>query len=213
MRTPIGIIAAVTTALTLILAPGTASADPWGTVRDRNGVPIHPDGEYHWWCMWTDGAWGIPQNMQDNADAATRDALGNRTQATVRRDSECDLVADDGRTDTVFEEIYLEEGVLGETWCHERWPQSHQWAGYCDRVAAVLNQQVIDENANNDESQYTKTACHELGHSVGLSHYPDDPPGNGHDCMRSGIWDNGDIAYRTYNGHHVGHLNDWFDEQ
>src|SRR5437868_10552247 len=105
------VIASIGLVLTTLAAPTTASADPWPT-SDRNGVQLHPDSWYHWYCMWSSGDWAIPANMQDNAEAVTVDALGARTEATVRRDATCDTVADDGRTDAVFEEHDLDQNVL-----------------------------------------------------------------------------------------------------
>ncbi|MFC6884564.1 MULTISPECIES: hypothetical protein [Actinomadura] len=146
--------------------------------------------------------------MADNAEAVTKDALGARTQATVKKDPTCDFVADDGRTDVVFEEHGLDPNVLGETWCHDVWA-----SGECDRADVVLSQTTINQVASNDENEYTHTACHELGHTAGLSHYSKgSPPGGTDDCMISGVYDNGAVTWRTYNPHHVGHINAWFDE-
>lgn len=59
------------------------------------------------------------------------------------------------------------------------------------------------------------TACHELGHTVTLSHYatgqPMPPLLNRHDCMRNKRNDNGSWNSHGYEGHYINsHVNVWF---
>ena len=60
------------------------------------------------------------------------------------------------------------------------------------------------------DSNFRKTACHENGHSMGLTHYKvaafPDPPAGQHDCMISGPVNN-DGTWRVYSGHHKDHIN------
>lgn len=60
------------------------------------------------------------------------------------------------------------------------------------------------------DSNFRKTACHENGHSMGLTHYKvaafPDPPFGQHDCMISGSVNN-DGTWRVYAGHHKDHIN------
>lgn len=56
-----------------------------------------------------------------------------------------------------------------------------------------------------------KTICHEIGHTVGLTHYKvaayPGPPEGQEDCMRSGDLPNGDPIWRTYSVHHKNEIN------
>lgn len=64
----------------------------------------------------------------------------------------------------------------------------------CERSRVRLNPDYLTNTANRQ-----KTACHEVGHSGGLSH-----SATSSDCMRNGAITSG---YQTYNSHHVAHLN------
>lgn len=78
---------------------------------------------------------------------------------------------------------------------------------------------TLHVNAINDTArpvdQRTKTSCHELGHTVGVSHYAgSNLPGSdsAHSCMRSGEVK---LSWRdriTYYGNHhrYQHINPWF---
>ncbi|RAY15579.1 hypothetical protein DPM19_07230 [Actinomadura craniellae] len=185
-------------------------ADPWPGGIDPNGILVHPDSGDHWYCVNTSGEYGMPAHIANNARAVTDDALGARTQAVTRYESTCDLTTGDGdgRSDTVWVEAFWEYGVLGVAYCN-----GMNSNGTCDRIDALLSETEINYFASNDENEYTHTACHELGHTVGLRHYDGAPPsdiGGVNDCMNSGVHDSGNILWRTYNSHHVGHINAWF---
>jgi len=202
------IVAAVAASMGIALAqPAVADTFP---ISDHNGQVMRHDGGDEWFCMYGSGDWAIPAIMQDNARAAAN-YLGNNTDA-VTREHACDVsTADgDGMTDAVFEEIgTLGEGVAGQVWCN-----TATASGKCDRADVVLNKPEIDQYASNNENEYSHTACHELGHSVGLSHYPDitAPADNGgrNDCMRSGLHDTGHWHWTSYNDHHLAHINSVF---
>lgn len=55
-----------------------------------------------------------------------------------------------------------------------------------------------------DGIDWTKTLCHEIGHSVGLDHGEGGDHGSPVDCMRSGSVSTWTV---TYNDHHVWHAN------
>lgn len=58
-----------------------------------------------------------------------------------------------------------------------------------------------------------KTICHELGHSMGLTHYKDgnndfpNAPDGQSDCMISGVVPNGEGYWTIYSNHHKAHIN------
>jgi hypothetical protein len=87
-------------------------------------------------------------------------------------------------------------------------------ADLCQRGTIELSQQVFgpEFEANygvNGLAQFQKTACHEIGHAVGLAHEPNDmapfDPADYDDCMQSGALRKD--PQRTYNAHHVEHIN------
>jgi hypothetical protein len=89
----------------------------------------------------------------------------------------------------------LPSGVRGSTGC------------------AVLNGSVCDRNnvtidiaelniGTNDEDDQTKTTCHELGHTVGLTH-----GGASEDCMISGERPSTASQWEHYGSHHTYHIN------
>ena len=65
----------------------------------------------------------------------------------------------------------------------------------CGKARVYMNPDNLVDQHNKE-----KTACHEVGHSGGLSHADD-----AGDCMITGFVSQG---HRTYTDHHVAHLND-----
>ncbi len=87
--------------------------------------------------------------------------------------------------------------------------------GYCGRYRITLNKAVIDASAY-PASQRRKTACHELGHTVGVQHYYGNAyPGSDttHSCLRtSGVPAPNKSWHTRYGVHHrVVHINPWFN--
>lgn len=82
-----------------------------------------------------------------------------------------------------------------------------------DRYVAILDMGAIN-NAARPNEQRRKTACHELGHTVGVRHYWNgDLPGNDrrHSCLRSGEVRASWTGLRRYGHHHrTQHINPWF---
>jgi predicted Zn-dependent protease len=113
------------------------------------------------------------------------------------------------------------EEVIGETQC------TAVLANVCDRFRSTVNGPFIREHYPDSmdnfqlyrDRQMRKTACHELGHTLGLFHYTtdDDRYNNGStalytdSCQRSG-WTGltGDAWTRTYEEHHINHIDGWF---
>lgn len=88
----------------------------------------------------------------------------------------------------------------------------------CDIRNVQINWAEIQEDATNDNFQARKTLCHEVGHTLGASHYAGttnspDPDGFGwflNSCMISGIHDSGALWTRSYGAHHLSHINNRF---
>lgn len=78
-------------------------------------------------------------------------------------------------------------------WCHYN-GQGASAGNVCRRALVRLSPREL-----NDSNNYLKTACHEVGHAVGLSH---NPPYDT-DCMISG-WVG--RRYTTYSAHHRSHI-------
>lgn len=167
-----------------------ALADPWGSQTETTGA--HPDGGNHTWCTVslssTDITW---------LSEVSNSSLGNQTDAFVVRELSCDL--DSGtETDVVWRADNLEGSVRGKTFCED------YDNGFCDQSYAYIDFNAISDAGGPYEANVKKTMCHELGHSVGLSH------GTTYGgCMVSGKVTS-DLSYRRYASHHVAHVNDWF---
>ena len=69
----------------------------------------------------------------------------------------------------------------------------------CDRSNVSIDFVEVDIGSNDWEDR-RKTACHELGHSVGLNHDTES-------CMISGEIPNVNEQWRRYSSHDVGHIN------
>ena len=91
----------------------------------------------------------------------------------------------------------LDGTVRGSTFCEN-------YDTYCDQYYVQIDLNYIIQSSEPDDENIKKTMCHELGHSVGLSH------GSTYGgCMVSGAV-NGDVTWRRYSSHHKGHINGWF---
>lgn len=69
----------------------------------------------------------------------------------------------------------------------------------CDRSNVSIDFAEVDIGSNDWEDR-RKTACHELGHSVGLNH-------DTASCMISGEIPSVGEQWRRYSSHDVGHIN------
>lgn len=182
----------------LISLSGNAriEADDWGTGTGPTGA--QPDGSTHNWC------WGIgfDSDLQDNVNSSFYDALDAPTDAQVEFKSTCKLTGD-GETDTVWFDADLPGGQRGQVFCEDF------DNNLCDQFYVTLDPTELNIGSN-DEADTTKTSCHELGHSVGLSHGAGGGNGGADDCMMSGEWPNLNSQYERYSLHHKEHINDWF---
>lgn len=106
-------------------------------------------------------------------------------------------------TDVVWLTTNLPAGVRGRTSCNDH----HFPSGDCDQAYVKIDLAEIVAQGGPTEYNETKTACHELGHTVGLTHHE-----NGTDwgCMVKGVVSS-DVKWRRYVTHHKStHINAWF---
>lgn len=84
------------------------------------------------------------------------------TDATTSFTSSCDL-SGWAETDVVWFDGNLQSGVRGQAVCEDF------DGNYCDQYYVTLDPAQLNIGGN-DDADTTKTACHELGHTVGLTH-------------------------------------------
>lgn len=184
------VAAAVTVAAAVLVAVAPqAMADPWGTGTTDTGAT--PDGGSHAYCTNELGA----DSLLPNINYVMTQALGAMTDATVVQHTLCDFLHP--QTDVRWLEDDL-TGASGFTICAAMNPDNNN----CDRNDVTLDLASINVGSNDDDDQ-SQTACHELGHTVGLSHATTD-------CMMSGEPPSSATTWRTFDAHHRGHINAWF---
>lgn len=187
-------IAAVSCLLTST-ATAPAVADPWGAGPPDGGAP--PDGSAHTYCWGVQVYGGVNADIFDNVDAAEYNALQGPTVVNVIFES-CDY---SGGTET--DVVWLTENLPGSDRGSARCEDYDN--GKCDQYYSSLDLAEIAEGPD-DELDETKTACHELGHTVGLNHHPSSGDWG---CMRSGPSGTA-LSWRRYVDHHVDHINAHF---
>ena len=172
---------------TMAIAVPPALADNFGT-NDSTTGPFADDASH-------DYCWGpgFDAALKDNAN----NAMSNLDIQTVMTDlyqANCDVVG----TDIWWFDADLPPATRGLYHCVT-------WVTYgsiCNSADVKLDPAEINIGSN-DELDTTKSACHEVGHSVGMAH-----SGTDDDCMRSGEIPNTNVQYQQYNSHHRGHIND-----
>jgi len=167
--------------LGMTISPSIARADIFG-----GGPPdsyYYADNALHMYCFDLNF---IPAWQNPMVDALTN--LQNQTNIIVQESVTCS--AD---TDVAFmvKNGPFWAGIRGQTACRNLAKQ----AGVCAGSIIVLNSDLLT-----NYQMRRKTSCHELGHSVGLSHAT-----TGDDCMISGI-----SSLITYNSHHISHINGYY---
>lgn len=145
---------------------------------------------------------GFDSALQDNVSSAFNEALDAPTDAQAEYKTTCKLTGD-GETDTVWFDADLPDGQRGQTFCEDF------DGSLCDQFYVTLDPLEINIGSN-DEADTTKTACHELGHSVGLAHGAGGGNGGSDDCMMSGERPSLNVQYERYSTHHKDHINAWF---
>lgn len=168
----------------------SAQADPWGTNTSDTGA--HPDSDPHTYCL---GPVDV-EELSANIASAEWDAL-DPTEANVDYQTTCDL-SSNTETDVVWTSGALSGNTRGVAYCED-------FDTYCDQFYVKLDIAEINEDTN-DEADQTKTACHELGHTAGLTH-----TAQYGDCMISGERPSLDVKWARYAPHHKDpHIADWF---
>lgn len=176
--------------LSLILPSATALADPFGSLDTTVGTGPKADSFRHTYCFGV----GFDANLQDNASYAMQTSLDAATDMEDLYLATCGATT----TDVFFLDANLPPGWRGSYGCVV-WVSAPT---VCDSADVTLDPAEINVGSN-DEEDTTKSACHEVGHSVGLTHH--DSPYD--DCMLKGEIPNTNVQYRSYSAHHVGHIN------
>jgi hypothetical protein len=162
----------------LAVTAGPVGADPYGGCNTTTGC--RPDNRLHTYCFTTS------MNNRPGLRAAANYAMGNlRDQAGYRIDRQA---CNAGSLDIRFVSNTAIT-ARGDYLCLERLTPG---SNTCARSRIRLN----PNNLANDLNR-RKTACHEVGHSVGLQHGD-----RKSDCMRNGHVTSG---HQRYNAHHVEH--------
>ncbi len=185
----VGLVLAASLTLTLGTALA-AAADPWGTNTQDTGA--HPDSDPHTYCYSSSAGADIRENISN----MMWDAM-DPTAVNVDYNSDCDL-SGDTETDVVWRQGNL-ASATGSTYCED-------FDTRCDQFYSTLDLAAIDVG-DYDETDQSQTACHELGHTGGLTH-----GGSSTDCMiNTGDTPPTDLQYRRYGDHHKSHFTDWFN--
>lgn len=142
-----------------------ARADPFAAGPPDSG-PL-ADSALHNYCWGP----GFDVALRDNADYAMQTSLDGATDMSDQFVATCDAV----NTDVWWFDADLPDGIRGEYKC-VTWVTLNV---KCNSSDVTLDPVQINIG-NFDEEDTSKSACHEVGHSVGLTH------GGSTDCMLSG---------------------------
>lgn len=193
-RVVAALIAILTVVSVHVLLAGNSSADhrPWpDRVRE-------PDRNAHTFCF--DPDFPMDAATRDRARRAMGNADGLMAMTVISTDELSTCLAS---VDVRFQDREA-DGSYGDAFCVRVWEN-----GQCDRFRVRVDVDgTIRRDANTIAYQVRKTICHEVGHTVGLWHYGNGDPyvassetSGANNCMRSGIWDNGNAWTRTYGTH------------
>jgi hypothetical protein len=141
----------------------------------------------HTFCF----ASGFDATLEDEARFAMNTSLDRDTVMTADFASSCDEW-----TDVKWNDADLPGDTRGDSMCLD--PLGIEGQAKCYAARIRLDPDEINEGSDDAEDR-KKTACHEVGHSVGLQHGDDKS-----DCMRNGEIPDTTAQWRTFNGHHIG---------
>lgn len=143
-----------------------------------------PDRGDHTWCF-NNGAHELGKAGKTAARYSMAH-LRNVTQATTDYKSTCN-VDGSGQTDVVWRNYLGDQTWYGKVDCRRYVVPTTT----CDRTWAMINLGKIasdwPNSADRRQQERRHTACHELGHTVTLSHYSGSPPDpmNHRSCMKN----------------------------
>jgi hypothetical protein len=171
--------------IVLVLPATTASADTFGGCNSNEGCV--PDNFSHVFCF--SGA--MNGDLQINILGAL-DYLHDETNY--------DASADGNGCVNTTDLVMIQDTSLGARGQYDCIIPNT--AGDCERAELRFNPNELPSNADQ-----TKTACHEIGHSVGLKHGIDGVDNDEYtDCMFSGDIPDG-LNFAEYDAHHIQHIN------
>lgn len=158
-----------------------ADAFPW--------LGYYADNSLHSYC------WASPMSMKDEAEWAMIYALANDTDMSRSYSGYCDGY--DYNTDVWFYSYDLPYPARGQYDC-----VGFDSPTICGTADIVFDIPQIEGDGDLWWYDRVKTACHEIGHSVGLAH-----AATATDCMDFGAVPGTQIQWRNYNSHHIYHIN------
>lgn len=152
--------------------------------NEDNGGCV-PDGSPQTWCE----ASGF--SAFAGLSSARSYSLDNMVTQTIYERQIADLNGECiAATDTIWvADQNLPAGTRGTYQC-----LGFNYGGYCSSSVISLNPDELTDTLNR-----RKTACHELGHSLGLEHHT-----TYSDCMQNGAVTSG---HQTYDAYHVNNIN------
>lgn len=169
----------------LVLPATTASADTFGGCNSNEGCL--PDNFSHVYCF--NGA------MNSNLQNAILGAL-----QYLHDETSYDVVLDGNGCVNTTDLVMTQDTSLGARGEYDCIIPNSQ--GNCERAHLRFNPNNLP--SANDR---VKTACHEIGHSVGLKHGIDGVDNDDYtDCMFSGAIPPG-LNFDEYDAHHIAHIN------
>jgi hypothetical protein len=168
----------------LVLLPGVSEADQFFGLPCNAAAetPCVPDNFEHTYC------WGNSFDGQSVRDAAHYGMSNLDQQTQYDRNFLGGSANCSSTTDVVWRE-FNDPTLRGRYDC-----TATNGSSECEHSIIFMNPANLANQLNKD-----KTACHEIGHSGGLSHSD-----NVNDCMISGHVSQN---HRDYNDHHRTHLN------
>jgi hypothetical protein len=164
-------------AVLLALTGTAAAADEFIRRPPSSATGSKPDNYLHTYC------WGsMTDPIYRNAAVAAMGNLDGQSSYGVQQ------VSCTPTTDVVFDVSSNMPPIVGFYSC-----TSYNAAEECEQSRVVLDPADIARV----HDHVRQVACHEVGHSLGLTHAPTD-------CMRTGSLPDGSVL--AYDAHHVGHL-------